>query len=148
LIPTTENTGVPLQVWKGRPQEGIFLTAFEILKAISGKSEMTSKSGIAGMYDLFTNEEIDPQIRRLYSSNMIQLISDLLIWLLIGTLLLGSLETQVKEYTKTSGNDTLGKAFSNTLLSGGTQILKASTMDANFLDSIWGRGKDWTPFSI
>ena len=40
---------------------------------------MTSKSGIAGMRDLFNNEEIDPQIRRLYSSNMRQLISDLLI---------------------------------------------------------------------
>ena len=103
LIPTTENTGVPLQVWKGRPQEGIFLTGFELMKAAVGKSDMTTKSGIAGIQDLFNNEEIDPQIRRLYSSNMRQLISDL---------------------------------------------LKASTMDANFMDSIWGRGKDWTPFSI
>ena len=148
LIPTTENTGVPLQDWKGRPQEGIFLTGFELMKAAVGKSDMTAKSGIAGIQDLFNNEEIDPQIRRLYSSNMRQLISDLLIWWLIGTLLLGSVETQVKEYAKSSGNNTAGKALTNTLLSGGAQILKASTMDANFMDSIWGRGKDWTPFSI
>lgn len=148
LIPTTENTGVPLQVWKGRPQEGIFLTGFELMKAAVGKSDMTAKSGIAGIQDLFNNEEIDPQIRRLYSSNMRQLISDLLIWWLIGTLLLSSVETQVKEYAKSSGNNTAGKALTNTLLSGGAQILKASTMDANFMDSIWGRGKDWTPFSI
>lgn len=148
LIPTTENTGVPLQVWKGRPQEGIFLTGFELIKAAAGKSDMTSKSGIAGMRDLFNNEEIDPQIRRLYSSNMRQLISDLLIWLLIGNLLLGSMETQVTAYAKASGNDTVSKAFTNTLLSGGTQILKASTLDANFMESIFGRGRTWTPFAI
>ena len=148
LIPTTEVTGVPLQVWKGRPQEGIFLTGFELMKAAAGKSDMTSKSGIAGMRDLFNNEEIDPQIRRLYSSNMRQLISDLLIWLLIGNLLLGSMETQVTAYAKASGNDTVGKAFTNTLLSGGTQILKASTLDANFMESIFGRGRTWTPFAV
>jgi len=40
------------------------------MKAAVGKSDMTAKSGIAGIQDLFNNEEIDPQIRRLYSSNM------------------------------------------------------------------------------
>ena len=148
LIPTTENTGVPLQVWKGRPQEGIFLTGIELMKAFVGKSDMTNKSGIVAVQDLFNNEEIDPQIRRLYSSNMRQLISDLLIWLLIGNLLLGSVETQVKDYAKASGNDSVGKALTNTVLSGGTQILKASTLDANFLESIFGRGRDWTPFAV
>ena len=148
LIPTTKNTGVPLQVWKGRPQEGIFLTGLEIWKAMNGKSDMTSKSGIAGIQDLFTNEDIDPQIRRLYSSNMRQLLSDLIIWLIIGNLLLGSIESQVKDYVKTSGNADAGNAILNTTLSGGISILRASTLDANFAESIFGRGKDWTPFAI
>ena len=40
------------------------------MKAFVGKSDMTNKSGIVAVQDLFNNEEIDPQIRRLYSSNM------------------------------------------------------------------------------
>lgn len=148
LIPTTENTGVPVQIWKGRPQEGIALTFFEMYKAFRGNSTMTEKSGINGVLDLFDNEEIDPQIRRLYSSNFRQLISDIVIWIIIGNLMLGSMENQVKDYVKSTGNKSAGKAFSNTLLSGGTSILRASTLDANFFESIFGRGKDWTPFAI
>ena len=148
LIPTTENTGVPVQIWKGRPQEGIALTAFEMYKAFRGKSDLTDNAGLSGIHDLFYSEEIDPQLRRLYSSNFRQLISDLFIWLIVGNLMLGSMETQVKEYVKSTGNKTSGNAFSNTLLSGGMSLLTASTMDANFLDSMFSRGKDWTPFAI
>lgn len=148
LIPTTENTGVPVQVWKGRPQEGIVLTMVELYKAFRGKSDLTDKVGITGIYDLFNNEEIDPQLRHLYLSNFIQLLSDLFIWIIVGNFMLGSMETQVKEYVKSTGNKTSGKAFSNTLLSGGMSLLRASTMDADFADSLFGRGKDWTPFAI
>lgn len=75
-------------------------------------------------------------------------MSDLFIWLIVGNLMLGSMETQVKEYVKSTGNKTSGNAFSNTLLSGGMSLLTASTMDANFAESLFGRGKDWTPFAI
>jgi hypothetical protein len=42
----------------------------------------------------------------------------------------------------------LNNALENTFLSLGTNILQMSTTDANFIDSIFARGKDWTPFAI
>ena len=38
--------------------------------------------------------------------------------------------------------------MSNTMLSLGTNILDMSTTDANFIESIAGRGRDWTPFAV
>jgi hypothetical protein len=62
--------------------------------------------------------------------------------------MIGSLQEQVKDHIKTTGNDKLGNALENTFLSLGTNILEMSTSDANFRESIFGRGKDWTPFAI
>jgi hypothetical protein len=56
-----------------------------------GKSELTSKSGITAAWDILTNENIDPEIRRLYQANMRQLLADLLIWLLVGEYMIGSM---------------------------------------------------------
>lgn len=148
LIPTTENTGVPVQVWKGKPQEGIGLTVIEIGKAFIGKSDLTDKSRIQGVYDLFNNENIDPELRKLYSANMRQLLSDLILYLIIGQIMFGALANQASEYAKASGNASLGNSLANTALQGGVGILQASTQDANAFESIFGRGKDWTPFAI
>ena len=143
-----DDTHVPIKVWKGRPQEGIFVTACELIAAMGGKSELTSKSGITAAWDVLTNENIDPEIRRLYQANMRQLLADLLIWLLVGEFMIGSMQEQVKEHIKTTGNTKLSNAMSNTMLSLGTNILDMSTTDANFIDSIAGRGRDWTPFAV
>lgn len=148
LIPTTENTGVPVQVWKGRPQEGIIMTGIELYKAFMGQSDLTSNAGIQAINDLFNSDEIDPQIRKLYSSNMRQLLTDLLLWLFVGELMFGSMAEQTKSYAKSTGNQDLGKAIGNTGLIGLTSILKASTDDADPVQGILGKGRDWTPFSI
>ena len=62
--------------------------------------------------------------------------------------MIGSLQEQVKDHIKNTGNAKLGNALVNTSLSLGTNILEMSTTDANFKESIFGRGKDWTPFAI
>ena len=62
--------------------------------------------------------------------------------------MIGSLQEQVKDHIKTTGNTKLSNALENTFLDLGTNILNTSTDDANFLKSIFGRGKDWTPFAI
>ena len=79
---------------------------------------------------------------------MRQLIADLLIWLLVGEFMIGSMKEQVKEHIKTTGNTKLSNAMSNTMLDLGTNILDMSTTDANFISSIAGRGRDWTPFAV
>lgn len=166
LIPTRiekpeDDTGVPVKIWKGKPQEGIFITWIELGKALLNNtpvakilgvnSNLTDKSGMEGVRDILTNEEnpnVDPQVRKIMQANVIQLISDLIIWLIIGNLLLGSVDTSVKEYAKEVGNSNLGNALTNNGLALTTSILKASTEDTNFMKSIFGRGKQWTPFAI
>lgn len=145
-----DDTHVPVKVWKGRPQEGIFVTGCELISAITGKSELTSESGLSAAWNILygNNPNIDPEIRRLYQANMHQLIADLLIWLLVGNLMIGSIQEQVKEHIKTTGNTKLSNSLENTFLSLGTNILEMSTTDANFKESIFGRGRDWTPFAI
>lgn len=148
LIPTNENTGVPVQIWKGKPQEGIALTAFEIYKAFRGKSDLTDKNHFSGVMDLFNNENIDPELRKLYSANMRQLLSDFILYVIIGQIMFAALTNQAQEYAKASGNTSLSNALANTALLGTTSILEASTRDANAVESVFGRGKDWTPFAI
>ena len=120
------------------------------MAAIWGKSELTSKSGLGAAFDILygDNPNIDPEIRRLYQANMHQLIADLLIWLLVGEFMIGSMKEQVKDHIKTTGNTKLDNALQNTMLDLGTNILDMSTTDANFAESIFSRGKDWTPFAI
>jgi hypothetical protein len=67
-----DDTHVPVKVWKGRPQEGIFVTACELISAIGGKSELTSESGLSAAWNILygNNPNIDPEIRRLYQANM------------------------------------------------------------------------------
>lgn len=145
-----DDTHIPVKVWKGRPQEGIFVTGCELVAAIAGKSELTSESGLSAAWNILygNNPNIDPEIRRLYQANMHQLIADLLIWLLVGKFMISSVQEQVKDHIKTTGNTKLSNSLENTFLSLGTNILETSTDDANFMKSIFGRGKDWTPFAI
>lgn len=145
-----DDTHVPVKVWKGRPQEGIAVTVCELISAVRGNSDLTSGSGLGAAWDILygNNINIDPEIRRLYQANIHQLIADLLIWLLVGNFMIGSLQEQVKDHIKTTGNTKLGNAVENTFLDLGTNILSMSTTDADFMESIFSRGKDWTPFAI
>ena len=143
-----DDTGVAVQTWKRRPQEGIMVTMWELARAMNGKSDQTTKSGIKGAWYLLHDENVDPELRRLYNANLRQLFVDLIIWLLIGNLMLGSLDKQVKQYVKETGNKGFGNAIKNNTLTLTSDTLKTSTDDANFIKSIAGRGKDWTPFAI
>jgi hypothetical protein len=91
---------------------------------------------------------MDPELRRFYRANLTQFIVDLLIWWLIGNLMFGSLDNLAKAKAKEIGNKNFLNASINTGTTLSTSILKMSTTDANFIDSIFSRGKDWTPFAI
>ena len=121
---------------------------WELSRALLGKSEQTTKSGLAGVNYLLSDENVDPELRRLYTANLRQLIVDLLIWWIIGNWMFGSLDTSIKKYVKEVGNKNLLTAAGNTGLTLTSSILKMSTTDANFVESIFSRGKDWTPFAI
>lgn len=149
LIPVKdEDTGLPIQVWKGNPQEGIVITMAKILSAFKGTSEYTDEKGLKGVKELLYSEKIDPDMRRLYLANIGQLWYDMLMMLLLGVFASTLLQNGSKEYAKEHPNDNFGNALSNTALMVGTGIIQSSATDFNPITSIGGRGVQWTPFAI
>lgn len=145
---TTENTGVPVQIWKGRPQEGIIVTLVNLGKAFSGNYQGLEEVGLKGVKELLTNENIDPDLRRLYAANLKQLWYDLFMLLFLGVFASNLMHSGQKEFAKTHTNENLGNALANTAINLGVGILDSSADDFNFAKSIFGRGVQWTPFAV
>lgn len=145
---TTENTGVPVQIWKGRPQEGIVITLVNMKRAFNGDYEGLENVGLKGVKELFNNENIDPDLRRLYAANFRQLWYDLLMLLLLGVFASSLMHSGQKEFAKDHPNENFGNALANTAINLGIGIIDSSADDFNFAKSIFGRGTQWTPFAI
>lgn len=149
LIPVQdEDTGVPIKVWKGRPQEGIIITILNMGKAFSGQYDGIEEKGLQGIKEMFNNENIDPDLRRLYAANLKQLFYDLFMLLLLGVFASSILHSGQKEFAKDHPNDKLGNALANTGINIGVGILDSSADDFNFVKSVFGRGVQWTPFAV
>ena len=148
LEATTENTGLPIKVWKGRPQEGIMITIMNLAKAFKGDYDGLEESGLKGVKELLTNENIDPDLRRLYTANLHQLWYDLFMLLLLGVFASNILQSGQKEFAKNHPNDKLANSLANTAINLGVGILDSSADDFNFAKSIFGRGVQWTPFAF
>jgi hypothetical protein len=67
---TDQPTGLPVQVWKGNPQEGIIVTVSKLISAFNGNYEGIDDSGIKGVKELLRGDDIDPDLRRLYRANL------------------------------------------------------------------------------
>lgn len=143
LIPVQdEDTGLPIQVWKGRPQEGLLITNFKVAQALL-------TGGRAGYNELFNS--LEPDVARLYSANLRQLIVDLLGMWLIGSLIAGSLTNFQKSYAKDHNNKYFANALNNSVLGLFSGMITQSAEDFNGVNSILrmnGRGPNWTPFSF
>jgi len=63
----------------------------------------------------------------------------------VGNMVLNASKEYVKEYPS---DDSFAQAMTNTGIMLGSNIFKNSFLDLNFLDSIGGRGINWTPFAI
>ena len=146
---TTEDTGFPFYVWEGRWEEGILNSCWQILKGSyqNGFKEGNIREGLNYIVNDIWNAE-DEQLRKMYRSNLGQLLYDLLMLLFVGTLGVGALTTFVNEDVKNRGNDTFESAAVNTAMRMSVRMLDASTDDFNFFKAIFGRGMQWTPFSI
>lgn len=145
---TTENTGFPCYQWEGRWEEGIMLTLSKSLLDLWGG---VKQGNIREGYKTFTNDiwnNSDENLRRAYRSNLKQLFYDLFMFLFMGVLVSGSIAAFVKDDVKERGDDSIDKIVVNSTLGLGSKILTNSTYDFNALESIAGRGINWTPFSI
>jgi len=148
------NTGIAYIVWKGRFEEGILLTLNHIRELIQLGAQEYDKGLIQGLPEgirymkknMF--KEVPEELRDAYIHNLKALSYDLFVWLIVGQLAFRSLQQQAKSYINENEADNLAQAITNNSLSLGASLLKTSVMDFNFLESIGGRGIDWTPFSI
>lgn len=130
----TGRKGIPYYTWRGQFQEGIIITMANILNFTNG----TFKERWMQIYN-----NPDEELRRAYRANLGQLFYDLYMYLIMGQLLAGGLQKNAKEYIKGSNNP-----FANLTVDYSTTIFKQSFVDFNALESIFGRGANWTPFAI
>lgn len=139
-----EDTGVPYKVWKGRPQEGIIITLNHMLMNI-----LTGERDYEGIrfWDPYWNDD-DPYLRKMYRANLRQLLADLLGMILIGMIISPSLVNAANSYAKEIGSETIGEATMGYLTTLSAGMLQTSTDDFNFTKSVFGRGIQWTPFSL
>lgn len=140
--PTTEVTGVPYLVWQGQYQEGIFVTLAGIVK------ETYKTKSLIGAYKSYVNNE-DKNLRTAYRSNLSQLWYDLLMMLLLGVFVAPALQKAAKGHVKEVGNENFADACVNNALMNSVQMLKTSTDDFFFINTIFlNRGMQWTPFAL
>lgn len=146
LIPTTKETAMPLMVWKGRTTEGIAVSCANFLKAWAGKKDSENKGFNFALQETIYNQ--DPDIRRMYRANFHQLWYDFFIFAVVGGLMFNPLGEIAKKYVKETGNADPIQAMGNTALLTSLKMLSSSTDDFNALKSIFGKTREWTPFSI
>ena len=139
--PTKEVTDTPYMVWQGQYQEGIFVTLFSMI------GEMVKTKDVLGTFKNYWNNE-NENLKTAYRSNLGQIFYDLLMLLLLGVLVAPALENAAKDYTKEVGNENLSDAIVNNIMLNGVAMLKTSTDDFFFMNTIFGRGIQWTPFAI
>lgn len=139
-----EDTGIPVKVWKGRPQEGIVITTTHMIyDLLTGRRDEEGQK----LWDLYWNND-DPYLKKMYRANLRQLFADLFGIFIIGALVAPALTNAAKDYTKQVGTDTLGGASMGYLATLSASMFETSTDDFNFTKSVFGRGIQWTPFSL
>ena len=65
-----------------------------------------------------------------------------------GIIFAPALENAAQKYSKETGNGELGQAMINNTMVNMTAMLSSSFEDFNMAKSIFGRGMQWTPFSV
>lgn len=139
-----EDTGIPFKVWKGRPQEGIVITMSHMLfDLFTGRRDEEGQK----LWDLYWYND-DPYLKKMYRANLRQLLADLLGFILIGYIISPSLVNAANKYAKEQGQDTIGEATLGYMAMLGAGMLQTSTDDFAFWESVFGRGIQWTPFSL
>ena len=138
-----ENTGIPLMVWKGHPHEGIIMTLNHLIAHII----LGEGGNPISRYCDFMNVD-DPYLRRMYQNNLRQLLSDLFGILFIGWLIAPALTGAANDYAKELGVKTFPNAAMGWAVTLGASMFAQSADDFNFINSVYGRGIQWTPFSI
>lgn len=141
---SSENcSDVPFLQWKGKFEEGILLTVWDFVKLC------WSKGSFKDAKEAKFGDAVDPELRKTYITNMKTFASDLILWLLIGTLstmLLADWADEEKKDAKKSGNleDAMVATFANLAY----RTVRYSSLDFAWWNSIFDPFLDWNPVSL
>lgn len=130
---TETNTGIPYMRWEGDFQEGIILTLAHFV---------TYRGNFKERWNQIWNSD-DENLRKAYRQNLQQLGYDLFMLFVFGQMIAGGIQNSAKTYVKESDDP-----FANLTVSFAANVFKQSFVDYDFIDSIFGRGLNWTPFSL
>ena len=91
FIPTTEETNLPMYVWKGRPHEGMAITLGHVIRDLNvATQEHGFHDGWRKVWDKYYNNE-DPYLQQMYRANAKNFLADILgamlKWMLFGWLM-------------------------------------------------------------
>ena len=136
------DTGVPYIIWQGTPHEGIIITLNHLIVDM-----FVGEDSIKETFNKYWYAD-DIELRNLYRANLGQLVFDLIGTFVIGGLICSSLVGAANAYAIANSGKSIGDAALSSAATLTTQMLMQSTEDFNFMKSIFGRGVQWTPFSI
>lgn len=119
---------IPYMVWRGDYSEGIMLTLYR-MKTMGIKQFLAID---------------DKQLRKAQMANLRQLGYDFTMWVLMGSVVANQIVDNFAKKAIKSTTNPISQFGYNTFSS----LLRASLMDFNPIESIGGRGVNWTPFAI
>lgn len=120
---------IPYMVWQGDFNEGIMLTLYNMISAKSIKQYL---------------EIDDERLRKAYRANWRQFWYDMSMTLIFGSMVANRIVDNYAKGKIKEHKNPLAQFGYNTFSS----ILSASLMDFNPIESIGGRGMNWTPFAL
>lgn len=164
---------VPFYQWEGSFSEGIIVTlssmvndaialglnnragliqpvgsTYDSLKDANGNYTRNPTEIINAVKNQYWNNT-NENLRTAYRQNIRQFAYDIAILTILGSLVGGQIHTFVNTYTKDHKDDrSVQQAMANSAFALSEAIFDASVLDFNPLESIGGRGVNWTPFAI
>ena len=133
----------PFMQWKGRYEEGAFLTLYDLLRRTWGHRGNIKEAWKEKM------EGVDTDVQQLYKANFKLMLCDFLGWLLIGTILSGLLgglaDDEIKKAKKSGHMDDAFAASAAQLL---YKTVNNSALDFNAFNSLFDMSVDWNPFAL
>ena len=153
LVPETDPrcSKVPFLQWKGKFEEGVIATVSNLLVESSGALAHGSVTDAVNVFrnKFKYNDQVDPELTKVYRSNIRLLITDFFIYAIIGSFIGGALadwaDDEEKE-AKKSGHmsDAIEATFANLC----AKTVRNSSLDAAWWSSIFDITMDWNPFAI
>lgn len=164
---------IPFVQWEGSFSEGIIVTLSQMVNDVIAMN-IADKDGFiiprGDLYEDLLNEDgtysrdlfkqiqavhsqywnnKNENLRTAYRQNLKQLAYDMSVLFIMGSIVSNQIHQFINDYTNDHKDDhTIQQGFANASLALAESIFDASTLDFNPVESVAGRGVNWTPFAI